>query len=56
MFSIQLATQIYELGQAKDNTMDFAEAIDESDLSAFGFNDSFVFELWGAISDAKSGR
>ncbi len=36
--------------------MDFAEALDESDLSMFGFTDSFVFELWGAITDAKSGR
>jgi hypothetical protein len=36
--------------------MDFAEAIDNSDLEAFGFTDDFIFELWGVITDAKSGR
>ena len=50
------ASQIYELGEDKENTMDFAEAIDTSDLEEFGFTDSFIFELWGAITDAKSGR
>ena len=50
------ASQIYELGEDKENTMDFAEAIDSSDLEEFGFTDSFIFELWGAITDAKSGR
>jgi len=50
------ATQIWEMGQGKTNTMDFAEAIDNSDLEAFGFTDDFIFELWGAITDAKAGR
>ena len=36
--------------------MELAEAIDDSDLEAFGFTDDFIFELWGAITDAKSGR
>ncbi len=36
--------------------MEFAEALDGSELADFGFNDAFVFELWGAITDAKSGR
>ena len=36
--------------------MDFAEAIDNSDLESFGFTDDFIFELWGAVTDAKSGR
>jgi hypothetical protein len=36
--------------------MDFAESIDNSDLEAFGFTDDFIFELWGVITDAKSGR
>ena len=44
------------MGQEKTNTMDFAEAIDNSDLEAFGFTDDFIFELWGAITDAKAGR
>jgi len=52
----ELATTIWELGEAKANTMDFAEAIDNSDLEAFGFTDDFVIELWGAISDVKAGR
>lgn len=51
-----LAVQIWELGQQKQNTMEFAEAVDESDLEAFGFTDDFIFELWGAITDAKAGR
>ena len=50
------ASQIWEMGQEKTNTMDFAEAIDNSDLEAFGFTDDFIFELWGAITDAKAGR
>lgn len=51
-----LASQIYELGESQSNTMEFAEAIDTSDLQEFGFTDDFIFELWGAITDAKSGR
>lgn len=51
-----LAAQIWELGQRAQNTMEFAEAVDESDLEAFGFTDDFIFELWGAITDAKAGR
>lgn len=50
------AVQIWELGQTKQNTMEFAEAVDDSDLEAFGFTDDFIFELWGAITDAKAGR
>ena len=50
------AAQIWDLGQKKQNTMEFAEAVDESDLESFGFTDDFIFELWGAITDAKSGR
>ncbi|XP_037086944.1 PDZ domain-containing protein GIPC3-like [Pollicipes pollicipes] len=52
----ELATQIWELGESKANTMEFAEAIDGSDLEAFGFTDDFVIELWGAITDVKAGR
>lgn len=50
------ALQIYDLSSGKSNTMEFAEAIDSSDLESFGFDDMFIFELWGAITDAKSGR
>ncbi|XP_076355139.1 PDZ domain-containing protein GIPC1-like isoform X2 [Tachypleus tridentatus] len=52
----ELATQIWELGQDKDNPSQFVTAVDNSDLEAFGFTDNFVFDLWGAISDAKAGR
>ena len=55
-YSQKPATQIWEMGQEKTNTMDFAEAIDNSDLESFGFTDDFIFELWGAITDAKAGR
>lgn len=51
-----LASQIWELAEGKTNSMDFAEAIDNSDLEAFGFTDDFVIELWGAVTDARSGR
>ena len=50
------ASQIWDLAEGKTNTMELAEAIDDSDLEAFGFTDDFIFELWGAITDAKSGR
>lgn len=53
---IELAQTIWELGISKENTHGFALAIDESDMAAFGFTDDFIFDLWGVISDAKSGR
>ncbi|XP_046617857.1 PDZ domain-containing protein GIPC1 [Neodiprion virginianus] len=52
----ELATQIWELAEGKQNSMDFAEAIDNSDLEVFGFTDDFVIELWGAVTDARAGR
>jgi len=52
----ELASQIWELAEGKTNTMELAEAVDNSDLEAFGFTDDFIFELWGAITDAKQGR
>lgn len=52
----ELATQIWDLGANKTNSMDFAEAIDSSDLEAFGFTDDFIIDLWGAITDARTGR
>ncbi|XP_039295651.1 PDZ domain-containing protein GIPC3 [Nilaparvata lugens] len=52
----ELATQIWEQADGKQNSMDFAEAIDNSDLEDFGFTDDFIIELWGVITDARSGR
>ncbi|XP_030388243.1 PDZ domain-containing protein GIPC3 [Scaptodrosophila lebanonensis] len=49
----ELASQIWDLGENKSNSMDFAEAIDSSDLESFGFTDDFIIELWGAITDAR---
>ena len=34
--------------------MELAEAIDNSDLEAFGFTDDFIIEIWGAITGNKS--
>lgn len=52
----ELATQIWDLGANKTNSMDFAEAIDNSDLESFGFTDDFIIELWGAITDARRSK
>ncbi|XP_076653336.1 PDZ domain-containing protein GIPC-like protein kermit [Halictus rubicundus] len=56
IYDTELATQIWELSEGKGNSIDFAEAIDNSDLEAFGFTDDFVIELWGAVTDARAGR
>lgn len=52
----ELATQIWELSVGKENSMDFAEAIDDSDLATFEFTDDLIIEIWGAITDARDGR
>ncbi|BFZ16473.1 hypothetical protein BsWGS_19512 [Bradybaena similaris] len=52
----ELAQTIWELGTKADNPHEFAESVDNSDLQMFGFTDDFIFDMWGAISDAKSGR
>ncbi|XP_018562249.1 PDZ domain-containing protein GIPC3 [Anoplophora glabripennis] len=52
----ELATQIWEMSDGKQNSMDFAEAVDDSDLQAFQFTDELIIELWGAITDARDGR
>lgn len=52
----ELAQSIWETGIAAENPSEFSTAIENSDLSEFGFTEMFVFDLWGAISDAKQGR
>ncbi|KAJ0179847.1 hypothetical protein K1T71_004438 [Dendrolimus kikuchii] len=52
----ELATQMWDLADGKNNSMQLAEAIDNSDLQEFGFTDEFIIELWGVITDARSGR
>lgn len=49
------ATTIVEAGKDKKNPDDFAEALD-SVLGDFAFPDVFLFDVWGAIGDAKNGR
>ncbi|XP_043861366.1 PDZ domain-containing protein GIPC2 [Dromiciops gliroides] len=52
---LQLATTIFEAGKDKLNPDEFAVALDEA-LGDFAFPDEFVFDVWGAIGDAKQGR
>lgn len=56
VFLLISATQIWEHAEGKTNSMDFAEAIDHSDLEEFGFTDDLIIEMWGVITDARSGR
>ncbi|RWS24928.1 PDZ domain-containing protein GIPC1-like protein [Leptotrombidium deliense] len=49
----ELSIQIWMLGKGINNPHDFLLAIENSDLEVFGFSDEFVFDLWGAISDAR---
>lgn len=44
-----------EVGRDKLNPDEFAMALDEA-LGDFAFPDEFVFDVWGAIGDAKQGR
>ncbi|XP_036613484.1 PDZ domain-containing protein GIPC2 [Trichosurus vulpecula] len=52
---IELATTIFQAGKDKLNPDEFAVALDEG-LGDFAFPDEFVFDVWGAIDDAKQGR
>ncbi|XP_074036397.1 PDZ domain-containing protein GIPC-like protein kermit [Leptinotarsa decemlineata] len=52
----ELANQIWDMSKGKENSMDFAEAIDDSDLASFEFTDELIIELWGVITDARAGR
>ncbi|CAG9832885.1 unnamed protein product [Diabrotica balteata] len=52
----ELAAQIWDLSVDKQNSMDFAEAIDDSELASFMFTDEIVIELWGVITDARDKR
>ncbi|CAF1075657.1 unnamed protein product [Rotaria magnacalcarata] len=51
-----LAQQIWDLAENKNNPSDFALAIDDSELGSFNFTDNFVFDIWAAIGDVKDGR
>lgn len=49
------AATMVEVGRDKKNPDEFAMALDET-LGDFAFPDEFVFDVWGAIGDAKQGR
>ncbi|XP_072255784.1 PDZ domain-containing protein GIPC1 [Pyxicephalus adspersus] len=51
----ELAGTMVELGIDKQNPDDFSQALDRT-LGDFAFPDEFVFDVWGAIGDAKAGR
>lgn len=55
LFCCSLAATIVEAGRDKKNPDEFAVALDET-LGDFAFPDEFVFDVWGAIGDAKQGR
>lgn len=50
-----LAINLVELSKNKANPSDFAVCLDE-DFAIFQFPDDFIFDVWGAIQDAKDGR
>ncbi|XP_068854129.1 PDZ domain-containing protein GIPC1 [Aphelocoma coerulescens] len=51
----ELAATMVELGRDARDPDALAEALD-SQLGDFAFPDEFVFDVWGAIGDAKVGR
>lgn len=51
----ELAQSIWETGSQETNPSDFVTALQNSDLCQFA-EESFMFDLWGAINDAKEGR
>ncbi|TRY54779.1 hypothetical protein DNTS_004257 [Danionella cerebrum] len=51
----ELAATMVEVGREKKNPDEFAMALDEA-LGDFAFPDEFVFDVWGAIGDAKNAR
>nr|XP_012642828.1 PDZ domain-containing protein GIPC2 isoform X5 [Microcebus murinus] len=51
---IDLATTMFEAGKDKSNPDEFSMALNET-LGEFAFPDEFVFDLWGAIGDARRG-
>ncbi|XP_012516487.1 PREDICTED: PDZ domain-containing protein GIPC2 [Propithecus coquereli] len=49
-----LATTMFEAGKDKSNPDEFSMALNET-LGDFAFPDEFIFDLWGAIGDARRG-
>ena len=53
---IVTAQTIWEVGSRMKNPVEFTEELEKTELAMFGFSDEFIYELWGDIGDAKSGR
>lgn len=51
----ELANTLIDLGNNLENPSDYALAVD-GQLGDFEFPDDFIFDIWGAINDAKTGR
>ncbi|XP_023559058.1 PDZ domain-containing protein GIPC2 isoform X2 [Octodon degus] len=49
---IDLATTMFEAGKDKGNPDEFAVTLDET-LGDFAFPDEFVFDVWGAVGEAR---
>ena len=54
-FILCAAETLVEKGKIMGNPSDFAMAIDE-EFGDFEFPDDFIFDIWGAVTDVKSGR
>lgn len=52
---VPAAATMVELGRDARDPDALAQALD-SQLGDFAFPDEFVFDVWGAIGDAKVGR
>ncbi|XP_019631374.1 PREDICTED: PDZ domain-containing protein GIPC1-like isoform X1 [Branchiostoma belcheri] len=52
---MELAETMVDICKTKNNPDEFAQALDDR-LGEFAFPDEFIFDVWGAISDAKMGR
>lgn len=50
-----LAETLVTKSKTLTNPSDFAMAVDE-EFADFQFPDDFIFDIWGAVSDSKSGR
>lgn len=48
----ELATTIFEAGKNCKNPAEFTQSL-ESQLGDFGFPESFIFDVWGIVGDAK---
>lgn len=55
MYFCSLAETLVIKSKPISNPSDFAVAVDE-EFADFQFPDDFIFDIWGAVSDGRSGR